>query len=88
MDYYYDEDRKTREEQVEEKEQAVLDAIEKLTERMSYSPSVGEITSACQSIKSKSTTHAYLKRLQRKGFIDWEPHSMRTIKIIKSSSAD
>jgi repressor LexA len=84
MDYYYDENRKTREEQVEEKEQAILNTIKKLIERDSYPPSVGDITSACEAVKSKSTTHAYLKRLKEKGYIKWQSNTVRTIQILKS----
>lgn len=81
--YYYQQE-KTRQEQVEEREQEVLNIIIKLLNKGKGSPSVREIRRECRSISSLSTIHTYLKRLQRKGIIDWDPNVCKTLHLVQS----
>jgi repressor LexA len=86
---YYNEPRKTLKERMEETDHQILQAIKTLIRKEKHAPSVREITKAA-GMKSTSTTFAYLQRLQKKGLIDWQPQSWRTLHIIdenKTSSA-
>ncbi|CAM4108774.1 transcriptional regulator [Mesobacillus thioparans] len=83
--YYYGE-RKPLKERMEEKEKEILGVIAKLLKKGNHPPSVREITRAA-GMNSTSTTFEYLKRLQKKGLIDWEPKKIRTLKIIKKESS-
>ncbi len=61
-----------------EKEQAIYDYITETIEREGYSPTVRDIQKA-MGIKSTSTVHAYLARLEEKGMIRKDPGKSRTI---------
>lgn len=80
--YYYQQE-KTRQEKIEEREQEVLNAIKKMINRGNGSPSVREIKRECRNIHSLSTIHRYLKRLQQKGLIDWEPNVSKTLHLVQ-----
>ncbi len=61
-----------------EKEQAIYNYINETIEREGYSPTVRDIQKAL-GIKSTSTVHAYLARLEEKGMIRKDPGKSRTI---------
>lgn len=85
---YYYEDRRPLKERMLEREQQILKVISALIKKGNHSPSVREITKAA-GLNSTSTTYEYLKRLQAKGLVDWEPKKIRTLHIVqKESSAD
>ena len=60
-------------------EQAVYDYISRTIEKLGYAPSVRDIKAAV-GIKSTSTVHSYLERLERKGYIEKEQGKSRTIR--------
>ena len=62
------------------KEQDILDYIRDTISAEGYSPSVRDIRSAL-GIKSTSTVHQYLHRLEEKGYIIKEQGKSRTIRI-------
>lgn len=47
-----------------------------------YAPSIRKITTAI-GLKSVSTTHGHLDRLRKKGYIDFNNSSPRTLQIIR-----
>lgn len=63
-----------------DKEQSVYDYITDIIKRDGYSPSVRDIKEAL-SIKSTSTVHSYLERLEKKGYIQKEPGKSRTLRV-------
>jgi len=67
-----------------EKEQAIFDYITETIEREGYSPTVRDIQKALD-IKSTSTVHAYLARLEEKGMIRKDPGKSRTINTGKTA---
>ncbi len=69
-----------------EKEQAIYDYITETIEREGYSPTVRDIQSAL-GIKSTSTVHAYLSRLEEKGMIRKDPGKSRTINTGKTAES-
>lgn len=67
-----------------EKEKAIYDYINETIRREGYSPTVRDIQAAL-GIKSTSTVHAYLGRLEEKGMIFKDPGKSRTLKTSDSS---
>ncbi len=63
-----------------ELEKKIYDYITQIIRRDGYSPSVRDIQNAL-SIKSTSTVHSYLSRLERKGYIQKETGKSRTLRI-------
>ena len=61
-----------------EKERAIYDFINETIRRDGYSPTVRDIQNAV-GIKSTSTVHAYLSRLEEKGLIRKDPGKSRTL---------
>ena len=61
-----------------EKERAIYDFINETIRRDGYSPTVRDIQNAT-GIKSTSTVHAYLSRLEEKGLIRKDPGKSRTL---------
>lgn len=68
-----------------EKEQAIYDFICETIRREGYSPTVRDIQAAL-GIKSTSTVHSYLRRLEERGLIRKDPGKSRTLQIGDSSS--
>lgn len=62
------------------KEQAIFDYIRENLRENGYSPSIRDIRCALD-IKSTSTVHTYLERLERKGYIHKENGKSRTLRI-------
>ena len=62
------------------KEQVIFDYIKENIKKNGYSPSIRDIRTALN-IKSTSTVHTYLERLERKGYIQKENGKSRTLRI-------
>ena len=67
------------------KEQLVYDFIVDTIRREGYSPSVRDIAAAVN-MKSTSTVHHYIGRLEEKGYIQKESGKSRTLRIEKAES--
>ena len=68
------------------KEKVVYDYISETIKREGYAPSVRDI-SAALNIKSTSTVHGYLKRLEEKGFVRKQYGKSRTLHIADSGES-
>ena len=64
-------------------QQSILDYIEKYIEVNGYSPSVREIGQAVD-LKSTSTVHGHLNRLEKKGLLHREAMKPRTIDVTRN----
>ncbi|MBR4961199.1 MAG: transcriptional repressor LexA [Clostridia bacterium] len=62
------------------KEQLIFEYIKENLKKNGYSPSIRDIRTALD-IKSTSTVHTYLERLERKGYIHKENGKSRTLRI-------
>jgi len=67
------------------KQLEVLSFIKKEINKKGYPPSVREICDAVM-LKSTSTVHGHLERLERKGYIRRDPTKPRAIEVLDSSS--
>lgn len=67
------------------KQTEIYDFLKTYTENKGYPPSVREICKAV-SLKSTSTVHGHLKRLEKKGFIKRDPSKPRAIEIAEIST--
>lgn len=65
--------------ELKELEKGIYDYIVDVIRRENYSPSVRDIQNALN-IKSTSTVHSYLAKLERKGYIQREPGKSRTLR--------
>lgn len=63
-----------------ERQQQILNAIASYVNEKGYSPTVREIADMV-GIKSSSTLHAHLQRLEKKGYITKERGKPRTITV-------
>ena len=66
------------------KEQLIFDYIKENLRKNGYSPSIRDIRTALD-IKSTSTVHTYLERLERKGYIHKENGKSRTRRWLRYS---
>ena len=69
------------------KEQLVFDYIKENIKTRGYSPSIRDICAALN-IKSTSTVHTCLERLEEKGYIQKEDGKSRTVRIEGLNTAD
>lgn len=67
-----------------EKQQLILDFVNRQVEEKGYPPSVREICSAV-GFKSTSTVHAYLEKLEKGGMIQKDPTKPRALKVTDGS---
>lgn len=67
------------------REKAILNFIEKQVQAFGYPPSVREIGKAV-GLSSTATVHGYLAKLQEKGYIRKESQKGRTLRLITSDS--
>ena len=74
-----------RSDQLTEKEKEIFRFISTTIRREGYSPSVRDIQNAL-CIKSTSTVHAYLARLEAKGYIQKETGKSRTLRVDEPTS--
>ncbi len=65
---------------LDHKEQLIFDYIKENIKKNGYSPSIRDIRTAL-GIKSTSTVHTYLERLERKGYIQKENGKSRTLRV-------
>ena len=68
------------------KERAIYEYVKDTIEKNGYSPSVRDIRSAL-GIKSTSTVHVYIQRLEEKGLISKEDGKSRTLRVDGNDSA-
>ena len=68
------------------KERAIYEYVKDTIEKNGYSPSVRDIRSAL-GIKSTSTVHVYIQRLEEKGLISKEEGKSRTLRVDGNESA-
>lgn len=66
-----------------DKQQQILDFLNKEVEEKGYPPSVREICSAV-GLKSTSTVHSYLEKLEKSGLIQKDATKPRALKVINS----
>lgn len=69
-----------------EKEQLILDYIKTVIAEKGYSPSIRDIRSDLN-IKSTSTVHTYLEKLERKGYIQKDGGKSRSLRVDSQTSA-
>jgi SOS-response transcriptional repressor LexA len=50
-----------------------------------YPPSFREIGKRVN-LSSSSTVQGFLEQLKKKGYVTWEPHQPRTLRILKTAS--
>ncbi|MFO7296680.1 MAG: transcriptional repressor LexA [Caldicoprobacter sp.] len=72
---------------ITEKQQKVLEFIKKELKTKGYPPSVREICEGL-GIKSTSTVHGYLERLEKNGFIRREPTKPRAIEVLEDTTKE
>jgi repressor LexA len=72
-------------EKLSQKQIKILDFLKQFIKEKGYAPSVREICTAV-GLKSTSTAHGYLERLEMKGFIKKDPQRPRTLIICDDSS--
>lgn len=72
--------------ELNEKQQAILDFMNKSIEEKGYPPSVREICSAV-GFRSTSTVHAYLEKLEKDGHIIKDATKPRALKIIENKNS-
>lgn len=68
-----------------DKQKKILDFIKQEIINKGYPPSVREICDAV-GLKSTSTVHGYLERLEKKGFIRRDPTKPRAIEVLDDST--
>ncbi|GHU60347.1 LexA repressor [Clostridia bacterium] len=66
--------------QISPKQREIYDCIVNTTAKLGYPPSVREICAAV-GLKSTSTVHTHLKKLQLLGYIEKSDHKTRAIKV-------
>lgn len=64
------------------KQKEILTTINKYIEREGISPTVRELCNIT-GIKSTSTIHGYIKRLQNQGYIEMIKGSPRSMRVVK-----
>lgn len=67
-------------ETMSDREKDILEYIAKITDEKGYSPSVRDIKAAL-AIRSTSTVHTYIQRLEEKGILTKEGGKSRTLRI-------
>ncbi|HYE83988.1 MAG TPA: transcriptional repressor LexA [Clostridia bacterium] len=72
--------------ELSKKQLEVLSFIKKEINKKGYPPSVREICDAVR-LKSTSTVHGHLERLERKGYIRRDPTKPRAIEVLDGSSS-
>ena len=73
-------------EKLSQKQIQILEYMKKEVKEKGYPPSVREICDAV-GLKSTSTVHGHLERLERKGYIRRDPSKPRAIEIFTSDDA-
>ncbi|OEH93957.1 helix-turn-helix domain-containing protein [Bacillus solimangrovi] len=68
-------------EQMSMAQKKVFDAVVELSEELSYSPTFREIAERA-GLKSQSTVYGHMKKLEEKGFVEWDKSKPRILKIV------
>ncbi|HHV99476.1 MAG TPA: transcriptional repressor LexA [Clostridiaceae bacterium] len=68
-----------------EKQQQILDFVNRQVKEKGYPPSVREICSAV-GFKSTSTVHSYIKKLEELGLIEKDPTKPRALKVLRKGA--
>ena len=76
---------RTKKEELNKREKAILKFIEKKIKEDGYPPSVREIGKAV-GLSSTATVHGYLAKLRSKGYIKKEEKKGRTLKLLKGGN--
>ena len=76
---------RTKREELNKREKAILKFIEKKIKEDGYPPSVREIGKAV-GLSSTATVHGYLAKLRSKGYIKKEDKKGRTLKLLKGGN--
>ena len=76
---------RTKKEELNKREKAILKFIEKKIKEDGYPPSVREIGKAV-GLSSTATVHGYLAKLRSKGYIKKEDKKGRTLKLLKGGN--
>ncbi|MEK4442356.1 LexA family protein [Niallia sp. FSL K6-0077] len=71
--------------QLTQKQQNVLNALEIYINENGYSPSYRQLAKVVN-LKSSSTVSGYLLRLKEAGYVTWEEGCPRTLSIIKKEA--
>lgn len=77
--------RRANNKELTSREQSILDFIRKKIYEDGYPPTVREICSAVN-LRSTSTVHGYLARLEEMGVIKRDPASSRAIEVVDDMS--
>lgn len=72
--------------ELRDKQREIYDFLKVYTENKGYPPSVREICEAVN-LRSTSTVHGHLKRLEKKGLIKRDPTKPRALEIIEMSTS-
>lgn len=72
--------------ELRDKQREIYDFLKVYTENKGYPPSVREICEAVN-LRSTSTVHGHLKRLEKKGLIKRDPTKPRALEIIEMSGS-
>lgn len=78
-------DESVKSNKLSERQQAILNYIQKEVYDKGYPPSVREIGEAV-GLASSSTVHGHLNRLEKKGYIRRDPTKPRAIEILDQNS--
>ncbi|CEG29780.1 LexA repressor [Bacillus sp. B-jedd] len=80
MIYLFDEEELTMSERRKLRENEIINYITNFRTETGYSPTIREIAKKTR-LKSTSTVHKYLLRLEEKGIINWIDRNPRMIKV-------
>jgi repressor LexA len=72
--------------EIKDKQLEIYEFLKIYTENKGYPPSVREICDAVN-LRSTSTVHGHLKRLEKKGFIKRDPTKPRALEIMETSNS-
>lgn len=70
-----------------DKQQQILDFVNRQVQEKGYPPSVREICKAV-GFKSTSTVHGYLQKLEKRGLIQKDPTKPRALKVLDSKKSN
>ncbi|MCI2255582.1 transcriptional regulator [Domibacillus sp. PGB-M46] len=72
--------------QLSARQEKMLQFIDDYVSAKNYPPSIREIGDAVE-LKSSSTVKGHLDRLKASGYVTWEQGKLRTLNVVKRSSA-
>jgi SOS-response transcriptional repressor LexA len=84
MHYFFDEDL-SRLERIQRTEEEIYQIIDSFIKKQNRPPTTREIVKLSR-VNSTSTVNAYLKKLKKKGYVNWVEGRPGTLKIINLES--